>query len=132
MMTGPLSPRAHGFLDYGASVVVALAPSLFDFGGLPATLCYLFAVALFVMSLLTAYPLGALKLIPFPAHGMVEAASSLFLLLAPFLLGFSREVSARNFFVIAGLALGVVFLVTNYRAAERPRQGGMARRRTYA
>jgi phosphatidylserine synthase len=132
MMTGPLSPRAHGFLDYGASVIVALAPTLFDFGGLPATLCYLFAGALFVLSLLTAYPLGVAKVIPFTAHGMVEAVSAVFLVIAPFLLGFSRDVSARNFFVAAGIALGIVFLVTNYRAAERPRRGSMARQRTYA
>lgn len=122
MMTGPLSPRAHGFIDYGSVVFLVLAPMLFGFGGVPATLCYLFAGALLVLSLITAYPLGLAKVVPFTIHGGIEAVSTVFLLAAPFLFGFSDVPAARNFFLAAGVALGIVFLVTNYKAAERPRR----------
>jgi hypothetical protein len=122
MMTGPLSPRVHGYIDYGSVVFLLLSPMLFGFGGVPATLCYLFAGALLVLSLITAYPLGVAKVVPFTIHGLIEAVSAVGLVLAPFLFGFSDVVAARNFFLVAGVALGIVFLVTNYKAAERPRR----------
>jgi hypothetical protein len=129
-MRHPLSPRIHGYIDYAAVVVLALAPSLFGFSGLPATLCWGFAIALLGVSLLTAYPLGVAKVIPFPIHGGIEAVSAPLLVIAPFLLGFSRDLAARNFFMVAGIALGIVYLVTNYRAAELPGTGVGVRRRT--
>jgi hypothetical protein len=122
MMAGPLSPRVHGFIDYGSVVFLVLSPMLFGFSGVPATLCYLFAGALLVLSLITAYPLGVAKLVPFTIHGAIEAVSAVGLVLAPFLFGFSDVPAARNFFLVAGVALGIVFLVTNYKAAERPRR----------
>ena len=82
------------------------------------------------MSLLTAYPLGVAKVIPFPIHGAIESVSAPLLVIAPFLLDFSRDVAARNFFIVAGIALGIVYLVTNSRAAELPRSGVGVRRRT--
>jgi hypothetical protein len=77
------------------------------------------------MSLLTAYPLGAAKIIPFTVHGSIEAATSVLLVIAPFLFGFSDIPSARNFFIIGGIALFAVWLTTNYRAAGRPVRGGL-------
>jgi hypothetical protein len=130
-MRGPLSPRVHGFLDYGAILLLFLAPSLFGFSGLPATLLYIVAVAYLAMVLLTAYPLGAAKVIPFTVHGYVEAALAVLFIVAPFILGFSDVVAARNFYVVAGIALGGVFLLTNYRAAEAPRSLAGARGRRY-
>lgn len=130
MMTGPLSPRIHGFFDYGTSVLLALAPSLFGFSGLPAAVCYVLAVGLFAISLVTAYPLSVAKLVPFTVHGAIEAVIAPLLLVAPWLLRFSDVVSARNFFLVAGVGLGLLFLVTNYRAAERPNFPAARRQRS--
>jgi hypothetical protein len=110
-------------LDYGAVVLLALAPSLFDFGGAAAGLCYFLSAAFLGLSLLTAYPLGAAKVIPFTVHGAVEAGTAVFLVLAPFLFGFSDVDGARNFFIASGVVLGIVFALTDYKAAERPHSG---------
>ncbi len=115
-----LSPKVHGYLDYAAVVLLFLAPTLFGFSGLPATLCYVLGTAQLAMSLVTAYPLGALKMLPFTVHAGIELATALFLIVAPFLLGFSEMTDARNFFMIAGVGLGLVWLTTNYKAADRP------------
>jgi Kef-type K+ transport system membrane component KefB len=128
-MKALLSPRIHGYGDYLIVALLALAPSLFDFSGLPAVLCYVLAVVQLGMSLLTAYPLGVAKIIPFTVHGTIEAVTSIALVLMPFLFGFSRVDSARNFFVILGIGLFLVWLTTNYKAAERPIQGGVGLRR---
>ena len=116
-----LDPKTHGFLDYLAVALLALAPTLFGFTGVAATICYVLAVVQLGMSLLTAYPLGVAKLIPFPIHGGVELATSIFLVAAPWLFGFDDVAASRNFFLAAGLGLLLVYVVTNYKAAERGR-----------
>jgi hypothetical protein len=117
-----LSPRNHGYIDYLAVAMLLLAPTLFRFSGLPAVLCYLLAVVQGGMSLLTAYPLGVAKVIPFTVHGTIEVITSVALVIIPFL-GFSDMVRARNFFIGSGIALFLVWLTTNYQAAERPVRG---------
>lgn len=117
-----LSPKIHGFVDYVAVAVLIAAPSLFGFGGLAATICYVLAGAQLIMSLLTAYPLGIAHLIPFTLHGGVELVTSLFLVAAPWIFGFAA--APRNFFLISGIGLLLVYLITNYRAADAYRKKG--------
>ena len=127
-----LNPRVHGYLDYLAVALLALAPTLFGFGGIAAMLCYALAVAQLGMSLLTAYPLGIKHVIPFTVHGGVEVAVTILLLVAPWLLGFEGNLSARNFFLAAGIGLGLVYLTTDYRAADEYRRGTRIRRAAQA
>ena len=116
-----LSPKVHGFVDYALVLLLALAPSLFGFATTSAaTLCYVLAAAQLGMSLCTAYPLGIARIVPFPIHGYIEAATAVFLVFSPWLLGFSDVPAARNFFLVSAIALAGVFMVTNYQAAERP------------
>ena len=116
-----LSPRVHGYLDYAYVGLFLLAPTLFGFGGLAATICYVLAIAHAGMTLMTAFPLGIVKVIPFTVHAGIEVAMVVLLLAAPFLLGFSNIPAARNFYIAAGALLGVVWLTTDYKAAEPPR-----------
>jgi len=132
-MKALLSPRVHGYVDYLAVGLLALAPTLFNFSGVPAGLCYALAVVQLGMSLLTAYPLGVAKLLPFTIHGTIEVITSVALVAAPFLFGFSNVDSARNFFIIGGIGLFLVWAVTNYKVAERPmHRMGMRTRRMHA
>ncbi len=132
-MKALLSPRVHGYVDYLAVGLLALAPTLFNFSGVAAGLCYALAVVQLGMSLLTAYPLGVAKLLPFTIHGTIEVVTSVFLVVAPFLFGFSDVDSARNFFIVGGIGLFLVWAVTNYKAAERPmHRMGMRTRRIHA
>ena len=124
-----LDPRTHGYLDYLAVAVVALAPTLFGFGGVAATICYVVAAMQLGMSLLTAYPLGAAKVIPFTVHGAVELVVAIALVAAPWLFAFSSEDAARNFFIVSGLGLLAVYLVTNYKAADRSADRGFRSQR---
>ncbi|KYG04549.1 hypothetical protein BE21_46180 [Sorangium cellulosum] len=112
-----LSPRVHGYIDYAVAALFLLAPSLFGFGGLPETLCYILGAVHLGMTLLTAFPLGAAKIIPFPVHGGLEAAVGVFLVAAPWLFNFDAAPAARNFFVVSGVAIGLVWLLTDYRSA---------------
>lgn len=113
-----LNPRVHGYLDYATVALLALAPTLFAFGGVAAMICYLSAVGLLGLSLCTAYPLGIARLVPFTVHGVLEFAASIGFVVAPWLFGFDFIASARNFFVLFGIALFGLYLITNYKAAD--------------
>ncbi len=111
-----LAPRPHGYIDYLVVLAFVLAPSLFDFSDPAATTCYIVAGAHLMLSLLTAYPLGVIKAIPFPVHGMLELLIAPLLILLPWLVGFSGDEAARNWFVALGIAVFLVWLTTDYRA----------------
>ena len=123
-----LKPRAHGYLDYLAVAMLALGPMIFGFTGLPRVLCYVLASAQLGMSLMTAYPLGLKKIIPFTVHGGVEVGVTILLLAAPWLFGFGDHDTARNFFLASGIGLGLVYMVTDYKAADYAYGKGMGRR----
>jgi len=110
-----LNPTIHGYTDYLFSAFLLLAPTFFDFGGTPAALCYGFGVVQLTMSLITRYPMGALKWIPFPVHGGCEVAVAILLAASPWVFNFAALDAPRNLFVVGGLALFGVWFVTDYR-----------------
>jgi hypothetical protein len=78
-------------LDYGLALFFFLAPSIFGFSDLPATLSYVIGAAYIVVSLLTRYPLGVWKVIPFPTHGVLETIMAVSWVAMPWLLGFADD-----------------------------------------
>ena len=114
-----LSPKVHGYLEYLVVVAFLAAPTVLGFTGLPAQLAYAIGVVHLVVTLLTAFPLGAVKLIPFPVHGVLELIVAVVLLALPWLAGFTAQRPAQLFFVVAGAIIGLVFLTTDYKAAAR-------------
>ena len=112
-----LSAKLHGYLDFVTVAIFFVAPTALGLTGLPSVLAYMLAVVHLTMTLLTAYPLGAVKLIPFPLHGWVERIVGPVLLALPFVLGFASNTLAMGFFVVMGLVIVVVGLLTDYRAA---------------
>lgn len=110
-----LNPKLHGYIDYAVVLLFATAPTLFDFGGFPQTLCYVLAAVHLGSSLFTAYPLGAVKVIPFPVHGAGEAVLAPLLALAPWLFGFWQTPAPRNLFLVAAAAILAVWFMTDYK-----------------
>lgn len=113
-----LSPKVHGYLDYVVVIAFALAPTIFGLTGLAATIAYILAFVHLALTLLTAFPLGVVSLIPFTIHGLIELIVSISLVALPFIAGFSDVPIARNFYIAAGIVVFVVWLITNYKAAE--------------
>lgn len=111
-----LNPTVHGVLDYVLALAFLLLPGVLDFSDTAAGLSYIVGVLVLGVSLLTSYPLGALKLIPFPVHGALEAITAAAWLVFPWLFGFAGAAAARNFFVIAGAGLLLAAALTDYRA----------------
>jgi hypothetical protein len=112
-----ISPRVHGMLDYGTIALFALAPTIFGFEGTYATVCYVLAAGYLVITLLTDFPMGVARMIPFPIHGGLELVSGLVFLASPFLFGFHDDnVVARNFFIGMGILFLGTWMLTDWRA----------------
>jgi hypothetical protein len=116
-MSKPLKPAAHGVLDYGLAFLFLLAPSIFNFPDNASNLSYIIGAVYIGTSLITRYPLGLFKLLPFPIHGALETIMALAWIVFPWVLGFSQHAAARNFFVIAGVGLLLVVTLTDYKSA---------------
>lgn len=114
-----LSPLIHGVLDYMLGALFLVAPFMLDFvSPLAQIISLAIGASVLLLSLLTRYPLGVLRVIPFPVHGGIEFIASLALIASPWLAGFEGVFPARNFFVATGVALFAVWLTTDYKAAE--------------
>jgi hypothetical protein len=113
-----LNPTVHGVLDYGLALLFLVLPGMLDFPPPAAAASYVIGSVYIVASLVTRYPLGLLKWIPFPVHGVIESLMAVSWIALPWLMGFAEHAASRNFFVAAGVGLLAVVAMTNYRAAE--------------
>ena len=125
MMRKPITPFAHGVIDYTTSATLAAAPKLMRLDRRAATLCYALAGSYTALSMLTDYPLAAKRVVPFKAHGITEAIIGAALPALPFALGFASQRRARYlFFGLTALTAAVSLLTDWDKKSER-----VARRR---
>jgi hypothetical protein len=104
-----IGPAQHAALDYGVTATYLLMGSRF-LGNhkRAATLAFINAGMVLGVSLMTDYPGGVWKRIPFPMHGaldMVQAAVAGF---GPVLMGFAGDPEAKAFYGQAVSEVGVV------------------------
>ena len=124
-MQKPITPFAHGVLDYATAATVAAAPKLMKFPDNAARAAYMLAAGYTGMSAMTDYPLSARRALPFKAHGVSEAVIGALLPALPWMLGFAKHRPARNFFIGLAALTAVVALLTDWsKQSER-----IARRR---
>src|SRR5271169_6095631 len=108
-----ISDTTHGILDYLTVAIFALAPGVLGLTDLAALVSYALAAIQLVMTLLTIMPLGVLKIIPMRLHALVEMLVGPVLVVAalvlPTILGDKRE-----FFLVMGLVISAVWLLSSY------------------
>jgi hypothetical protein len=123
-----LNPTIHGVLDYALALAFLVAPAWLGFTDTAASLSYIIGVTYIAASLLTKYPLGVIKMIPFPVHGVLETIMAACWIVMPWVFGYAADMAARSFYVIAGIGLLVVALLTDYKATG-PRTANAGERR---
>jgi hypothetical protein len=98
------------------ALIFLLAPSLFDFTGTAAAISYFAGIAIFLMSLMTAFPLGAMRVIPFRTHWMIDIVMGLGLVVASFLPAVRDELEGGGggtFLIVMGIAVLLTTLMTS-------------------
>jgi hypothetical protein len=113
MIAKLIPTRIHGVLDYLTGLTLIAIPLLFNWPQPEAMIFMVLGAGALVYSLITRYELGVFKLLPMPAHLVLDLLSGLFLVAAPFL-GFVAD-SLRPWFWAFGLFEIVVALITSTR-----------------
>ena len=116
-----LTPQIHGIIDYASVLGLALAPTLFGLQGVSATFAYALAVIHLIMTVLTAFPLGLVKIIPLKLHGIVEIIVGVSLVALPWALAGALDLGnpGRIFYTGFGAVLIVVWFITDYGTGAR-------------
>jgi hypothetical protein len=109
----PISTTIHGAIDYLAVVIFAVAPAAIGLSGWPAALSYALAGIHLLMTLLTDFPAGVIKVIPIALHQWVERIVGPVLVILALV---SMTEAARAFFVAMGVIIFAVERLTAYRS----------------
>lgn len=111
-----LPTRVHGVVDYLWGVALIATPWVFGFadGGRAQWTAIVFGVGAILYSLLTAYELGAVRLLPTPLHLILDGVAGALLAASPWLLGFADKVRWPH--MAFGLFSVVASLITKTRA----------------
>ena len=120
----------HAIADYAVGILLIVVAIAADgSAGATATGVIVGAVVLLV-SALTRYPLGIAKVLPFTIHSAGDYLAAALLIAAPFALNFAdAESGLAAFYVVMGVAVLAVSLVTNYQYSPKRAQDGLGRAR---
>ncbi len=119
----------HTIADYAVGILlIVVAVAADGSAGATATGVVVGAVVLLV-SALTRYPLGIAKVLPFTIHSAGDYLAAALLVAVPFALNFAdAESGLAAFYVVMGVAVLAVSLVTNYQYSPKRAQDRMGAR----
>src|SRR5690606_29916491 len=103
-------PYPHAVLDYITGILLLVSPWVFQFQDISIiarNTMVIIGLFIILLSLLTAYPLGLIKAIPFKTHGVIETVGAIFLLISPWLLGYADPTHGAT---ILAVIVGIVWL----------------------
>ena len=113
-----INARIHGIIDYLVVVFLVAAPTLFGLSEYVSLLTYGLAGIHLILTAITQFPLGIVKTLPFPLHGIVEVAASVVIILAPWIFGFAEEAAGKWFYILFGVAVFLTWLLSDYKPAD--------------
>ena len=106
---------SHAIIDYLMVMILIVGPGVAGFAGRQATMAYVLAATIFILAVLTRFPLGVIKVLRFSVHGAVELAIALMILILPWLANFAHGIHSRNFYVLIALMMLAIWLMTDFR-----------------
>lgn len=126
-MQKPISPKTHGVIDYTTSSAIAMAPMVLGMPKRASSVAYGLAAGYTGLSLMTRYPLGAKKVVPFKGHGLAEAVIGLALPFVPRMLHIKKKSARRKaqyFFCGIATMTAVVAAMTDWNSPRARGQIG--------
>lgn len=114
MASRPVSPGLHALFDYALVVLLLVGPRLFGLGGAVTGIAWALGLGHLALTLFTDSPRSLARVVPFWAHGIVEASASSFLVFMGLL-----TAPASGAVLVVGGAILVVAALTDYRATDR-------------
>lgn len=110
----------HAIADYAVgALLIVVAVAVGGSAGAIGTGIVVGATVLAV-SMLTKYPLGVVRVLPFTVHSAGDYLAAILLLGAPWVLNFADgDGGLTAFYVAAGIAVLAVSLITNYQYSPK-------------
>jgi hypothetical protein len=116
-MSKPITPAAHAVLDYTvAATFFGVGAWLLNRHRAAATLAFANGAMVAGMSMLTDYPGGLFRVLPFRGHRAGDVVQAAFAGFGPALFGFAADPEARFFYAQAASEAGVI-AATDWDAA---------------
>ena len=118
---GPIPAFVHGVVEYLAALLFIAAPFIFTFDeDVAKAVSLIVGVLVLIIAASTAWRTGLISSIPIQAHAMLDYVLAIFLIAAPFLLGFSDDGTAAAFFIAVGVIHLLLTIATRFVSDERP------------
>jgi len=112
----------HGAIDYATVMGAVTAPRLLNMPPKAANLAYGVGSAILGMAAFTDFKPAIKRAVPLRAHEMADATLGMALPALPWMLGFSRNKKARNFFLMLTGMLALNTLLTDWDNKSEGRQ----------
>jgi SPW repeat-containing protein len=112
---------AHGLFEYLAGILFIAAPFTFAFDAeaAPTILSILVGAGVLVLAVVTDSPTGLVRSLPLASHVVIDYVLAVFLIVSPFIFGFSDQENALAFFVVIGVAYLLLTVSTRFRRDDR-------------
>jgi hypothetical protein len=106
----------HAIADYAVAAALIIVPIVAGGSDKAVAAGIVVGAVVAVVSMLTRYPLGVVKVLPFPLHSAGDYLAAALLVIAPFALSFNdSDTGLSAFYIAAGGAVLTVSLITNYQ-----------------
>ena len=110
----------HAIADYAVAALLILVPIIAGGSDKAVASGVVVGAVVAVVSMLTRYPLGVVKVLPFTVHSAGDYLAAALLVIAPFALSFQdSDTGLAAFYVASGAAVLAVSLVTNYQYSPK-------------
>lgn len=110
-----ISSKMHGVLDYLVVIFLLVSPTLFKMHGQLCTFTYALAAIHFLLTILTRFELGLIKIIPFPLHGVIEFFVAIVLALVSFWFNKNGNALGFYYYLYFAIAIMLVFVLTDFK-----------------
>jgi hypothetical protein len=116
---GSVTLSIHVLLEYGVGVLSILAPFLFSFEDTSAkAISVLVGAGILVMAVVTDAPTGVARTLPVASHVVLDYVVALFMVVSPFVFGFSDDTAATAYFLVVGIGYVLLAVLTRYHGPK--------------
>jgi hypothetical protein len=124
-----ISRKIHAVMDYIVGILLIAAPWIFGFSDIPAAkwTAIVVGVLLLLMSAVTDYEGGGVKMLPMRIHLIMDVIAGVFLAASPWLFHFSDDVYLPHL-IVGILEIGAGLMTERSSQAKTAHvEGGMRR-----
>ena len=115
----------HAVADYAVGLGLIIIAIAVGGSGKAVAAGVVVGATVLVVSMFTRYPLGVAKVLPFTVHSAGDYLAAALLLLSPWVLNFhGTDGGLTAVYVVAGIAVLAVSLVTNYQYSPKREWSG--------